>query len=136
MFTAFSRSRPRYPTIRQALVQAGLSGAVDPTSVAVQEQSGQYSGRRVTYFRAFEPGHQDLLLASGHVEDNGQVVVNTRRTSEGQVPDREPAVRADHADDERLVFWDPASAQLSQATVSAQAVTWQQARSTEASDHG
>ena len=73
MFNFLSRSQRHYPTIRQALVQAGLSAAGDPTRVAVLEKHGQYAGRRVNFFRAFEPGHQDLLLGSGHVEREGLV---------------------------------------------------------------
>jgi hypothetical protein len=130
MFNFFNRSRPRYPTIRQALVQAGLSTADDPTRVAVLEKHGQFSGRRVNFFRAFEPGHQDLLLGSGHVEHEGLVVVNRQSEPEGAAPAREPANRATHADDERLVFWDAAAARSSEAILSAPAATWQRARST------
>jgi hypothetical protein len=46
------------------------------------------------------------------------------------VPDREPADRATHADDERLVFCDADAALSSEATLSAPAATWQQARPT------
>src|SRR3954468_7959292 len=106
MFNFFSRSQRQYPTIRQALVQAGLSAAGDPNRVAVLEKHGQYSGRRVNFFRAFEPGHQDLLLRTGHVEREGMVVVDSRPAAEGAAPARELASRATHADDERLVFWD------------------------------
>ena len=129
MFNLFNRSRPRYPTIRQALVQAGLSAAGDPTRVALHEQHGQYAGRRVNFFRAFEPGHQDLLLGSGHVEREGVVVVNSWPEAEVTAPAREPANRADHVDDERLVFWDAAAARLSEATLSAPPATWLHARS-------
>ena len=106
MFKLFNRSQRRYPTIREALVQSGLSSVGNPNSVAVLEKRGQYSGRRVTFFRAFEPGHQELLLRTGHVEREGLVVVDSRHEPEGAAPARELANRASHADDERLVFWD------------------------------
>jgi hypothetical protein len=130
MFNVFNRAQQRYPTIRQALVQSGLSAAGDPTSIAVLETHGQYSGRRVNFFRAFAPGRNDVLLGSGHVEHDGMVVVNGRREPEGGTPTRKPADRATHADDERLVFWNAAAARSSEATLSAPAATWAQARST------
>src|SRR6266540_331695 len=102
MFNFFNRSETRYPTIRQALFTSGLSMAADPTRVAVVEKHGQYVGRRVNFFRAFEPGHQDLLLGSGHVEHEG------------------------------LVVWDAVRASSSEATLSAPAATWQHARETSA----
>ena len=129
MFNFFNRSQRRYPTIRQALVEAGLPAAGDPTRVAVLENHGQYAGRRVNFFRAFEPGHQDLLLGSGHVESEGLVVVNSRPVPEGAAPARHPANRATHADDERLVFWDADAARSSEATLSGPAATWLHARS-------
>jgi hypothetical protein len=131
MFNLFNRSqRRRYPTIREALVESGLAAAGDPKRVAVLENHGQYAGRRVNFFRAFESGHRDLVLGSGHVEHEGTVVVDSRPAPEGATPTRELANRAMHVDDERLVFWDAARARLSEATLSAPAATWQHARST------
>jgi hypothetical protein len=130
MLNFFNRPQRRYPTIRQALVQSGLAEAADPTRVALVEKHGNYAGRRVNFFQAFEPGHQDLLLGSGHVEPDGTVVVDNQPAQEGTVPVREPANRATHADDERLVFWDPGEARRSEASLSAPAATWQQARTT------
>jgi hypothetical protein len=132
MFNFFNRSETRYPTIRQALLNSGLSTAADPSKVAVVEKYGRYVGRRVNFFRAFAPGHQDLLLGSGHVEHEGMVVVDSRPQPEGAVPAREPANRASHADDERLVFWDALRASSSEATLSAPAATWKHARETSA----
>jgi hypothetical protein len=77
MFTFLSRSSDRRSaSIRQALVKAGLAAAADPAKVTVVERKGNYSGRPVRYFRAFEPGHEELLLRSGFVEREGGVVVN------------------------------------------------------------
>jgi hypothetical protein len=130
MFKFFERSAARYVTIRAALVQSGVADAGDFTRVALLETHGQYAGRRVTFFRAFEPGHQDLLLGSGHVEPDGLVVVsNLRPSQESTPPAREPANRAHHADDERLVFWDAAAAGSSEATLSRPAATWLYAQS-------
>jgi hypothetical protein len=129
VFNFFNRSQACYPSIRQALVQAGLSAAGDPVRVAVLEKHGEYAGRRVNFFRAFEPGHEDRLLGSGHVEREGIVVVDCRPVPEGPAPARQPANRATHLDDERLVFWDAAAAGSSEATLSAPAATWRHARS-------
>jgi len=77
MFKFLSRSSERRSaSIRQALVNAGLSTAADPARVSVVETKGNYSGRPVKYFRAFEPGHEELPLRSGFVEREGGVVVN------------------------------------------------------------
>lgn len=108
MFNLFRRSGTRHPRIRQALIEAGLSAAGDPARITVLETHGNYAGRRVRYFRAFEPGRPDLVLASGHVEHDGVVVVNGRPEPDGTAPARAPADRASHADDERLVFTGPA----------------------------
>src|ERR687886_2433366 len=107
-----------------------MSAAGDPNRVTVLEKHGNYAGRRVNFFQAFEPGHQDLLLGSGHVEHEGAVVVDNQPAQEGAVPVREPANRATHTDDERLVFWDAGKARRSEASLSVPAATWQQARST------
>jgi hypothetical protein len=129
MFSFLNRSRPRYPSIRQALVQSGVSTAANPVMVAVLETHGLFSGRRVNFFRALD-GHKDLL-GSGHVEHGGMVVVNSRPApGHAATPAREPADRAAHADDERLVFWDAEAARSSEGSLSAPAVTWLQARST------
>jgi hypothetical protein len=130
MFKFFNRPQLRYPTIRQALVEAGLSAAGDAARISVLEKHGQYAGRPVNFFHAFEPGHQDLLLRSGHVEREGKVIVDSVSRPEGATPLRERANRVDHTDDEHLVFWDPGAARISEATLSAPAATWLHARST------
>ena len=129
MLNFFNRSQPRYPTIRQALVQAGLSAAADPSQVAVVEKHGQYAGRRVNFFRAFEPAHQERLLGSGHVEREGLVVLNRQRQPEGAPPTRQPADSAAQSDYEHLIFWDADGARSSEAALSAPAATWLHARS-------
>jgi hypothetical protein len=127
MFNIFGKS-PRYPTIREALVQAGLTAAVDPAQITLLETRGVYSGRKVNFFRAFEAAHRGVLVVSGHVEREGAVVVDTWPAAERQVPSRTSADRAAHADDERLVFWDADAARSSEATLSAPAATWKQAQ--------
>ena len=129
MFNLFNGPQVRYPTIRQALVQAGLPTAGDSSRIAVLEKHGQYAGRRVNFFRAVEAGHQDMLLRSGHVEPEGMVIVDSVSEPEGATPVRKLADRAEHTDDEHLVFWDADAARLSEATLSAPAATWLQARS-------
>jgi len=132
MFNFFKRSEPRAVTIRQALVQSGLAAATDPERVIVEQYSGRYSGRQVTFFRAFESGHTDVLLGSGHVEAGGIVMVDSRREAEAAAPIRAFADRAKHGDDERLVFWDALRSNTSEEILSAPAAMWQQARSTKA----
>jgi hypothetical protein len=129
MFHVFRRSQPRDSTIRLALVNAGFSAASDRTRVAVLEHGAQYSGRRVTFFRAFEPGHQDVLLASGHVERDGVVMVNRLREPPDYIAARVPANRANHADDERIVFWDADSARVAEATLPAPTAAWRNTQS-------
>jgi hypothetical protein len=112
------------------LLRAGIADAGDPTHVAVVEKHGNYSGRRVTFFRAFAPGHQDAELASGHVEREGTVIINRLPEQHSVAPPRQPANRADHTDDQRLVFWDAEAARTSEVALSTPAATWLQARST------
>src|SRR5690242_5921782 len=130
MFKFFNRPQLRYPTIRQALVEAGWAAAGDAARIAFVEKHGQYAGRQVNFFRAFEPGHEDRLLGSGHVEREGMVIVDRRSEPEGPTPVREPANSADHVDDEHLIFWDADAAKSSVARLSAPAATWLHARST------
>jgi hypothetical protein len=121
MFKFLSRSAARYPTIRETLAEAGVPSAADPAGLTVLERMGSYSGRRVNFFRAFDPtraaarsiavhgfrdldGHHDLVLGSGHVENEGLVMLDDRAEAEHPVPTRALADRADHTDDERFVF--------------------------------
>jgi hypothetical protein len=135
MFNFLHRSAPRYPTIRQALAEAGLPSASDPNRLAVLERQGSYAGRRVSFFRAFDPtragargiqiqgfrdldAHRDLMLGSGHVEREGIVVVSRRPEQDQMLSTREPADRSAHADDERFMFWDAEAARISAAILS------------------
>jgi hypothetical protein len=116
----FNRSTRAYPTIREALAASGLTNAADPAALGVLKKQGSYAGRRVNYFRAFEPArataraiqvqaygdldaHLDLILGSGHVEHEGLVMLNSRPEPEHTAPLRSLADRATHADDERFV---------------------------------
>jgi len=114
------RSAPRYPTIRQTLALAGVPSAAEPAGLTVLEKMGSYSGRRVSFFRAFNPAvaaarsiqvqafrdldaHQDLVLGSGHVERGGLVMLDGHPQTGGPAATRAPADRTAHADDERFV---------------------------------
>jgi hypothetical protein len=102
MFSFLRKSQPHHPTtaIAQALVRDGLPPGMDPSTLAVVEQAGAYSGRGVKYFRVFDPiraaerstvvrafadldAHPELVFGSGHVEKDGGVVL-TRRDRTGQ----------------------------------------------------
>lgn len=126
MFSLFRKSQPHHPTaaIVQAMTSDGLPPGMDAATLSVLQRSGSYSGRKVSYFRVFDPirvsersfkvtdfadldAHPELILGSGHVEQNGAVVL-TRidRTNAAGAFARSEAVRADHGDDERFVFPD------------------------------
>src|SRR5918911_2741614 len=100
MFRLIRKSQPRRPTaaMAAALISDGLPPGMQPSTLSVVQQHGTYSGRRVSYFRAFDPirvgerglqirgftdldAHPDLVLGSGHVEADGTVVVSTRHDS-------------------------------------------------------
>jgi len=130
MFTFFRKPQSSHPTkaLAQALASDGLPPGMDPATLTVLEQRGSYSGRRVRYFRVFDPlrvaeqalpihlfadldTHPDLVLSSGHIEQDGAVVVTRTHRQNGQsVGDtvRGGADRAKHGDDERFVFPDGA----------------------------
>jgi hypothetical protein len=124
MFSLSRKSQPRQLTtaMTQALVSHGLPPGMQPSTLSVVLQHGSYSGRRVSYFRIFDPirlaerglrvhaftdldAHPDLVLGSGHVESDGAVVLSTRRDSQvTRTPVRSEADRSAHIDDERIVF--------------------------------
>lgn len=146
MFNILHRSAARSSTLHQTLVGAGLLATTDTDALTVLEQRGSYSGRRVTFFRAFNPArasaaavrvrafadldaHQELILGSGHVERDGMVVLNSQPRQSHAVLIRQPADRAAHADDQRLVFWDAELGRSSGLTLSEPAAVWRQAQS-------
>jgi hypothetical protein len=124
MFNMFRKSQPRRPNaaLCQALKSDGLPPGMEASSLSVVERHGSYSGRHVTYFRAFDPirvaeravevrayadldVHPDLVLGSGHVESDGAVVLTRRdRPSVTSPLLRTEADRSSHGDDEQFVF--------------------------------
>ncbi len=126
MFSLFRKSQPHQNTaaIAQAMTSDGLPPGMNPATLSVLQQRGSYSGRKVSYFRVFDPvrvsersikvnefgdldTHPELVLGSGHVEQNGAVVLTRLdRTHSSGAFARSEAVRADHGDDERYVFPD------------------------------
>lgn len=125
MFDFMRRSSPQSPTaaIRHALEHDGLLSAMDaPPAFDVVEARGRYAGRTVRYFRVFDPArtgargltirsyqdlsaHPGLLLRTGHVEEDGSVVIDHRGPAmDAAIPMRERADRTAHTGDERFVF--------------------------------
>jgi hypothetical protein len=106
----------------KALIYDGLPPGMDPASLEVVQQRGSYSGRQVSNFRVFDPlratehsiqvrkfndldNHPELVFGAGHVERDGAVVLMRRTVPRAFVaPGRSQASRADHADDEQVVF--------------------------------
>jgi hypothetical protein len=79
--------------IRHAIEKDGMTPA-SPSKLRMVEVGGRYSGRKVTYFRVFDPSNaaqqtldiqryqdfdvfQGLVLRSGHVERDGTVVLTS-----------------------------------------------------------
>jgi len=126
MFSFLRKSQSQQPTaaIAQALTNDGLPPGMDPSTLSVLQHDGSYSGRKVSYFRVFDPvrvaersvkvadfadldAHPELVLGSGHVEKNGAVVLTrSDRASSSTAFARSEADRANHHDDERFVFPD------------------------------
>ena len=109
--------------ICRALEADGLPPGIDRASaLGVVESRGRYSGRKVTYFRVFDPApatereldvrsfedleaHPDLVLRAGHIEQDGTVMIKWRAPAlDAATPVRELADRAAHGGDERFVF--------------------------------
>ena len=123
MFSVFKRSHLQQPTatMARALADEGLPPGMHPTTLRVVEQQGSYAGRRVKYFRVFDPvranertvqvrvfgdldAHSELVLGSGHVEQDGAVILSRReRTPASTASARHQADRAAHGDDTRFV---------------------------------
>jgi len=126
MFNLFRKSQPHQPNaaIVRAMTSDGLPPGMNPATLSVLQHRGSYSGRKVSYFRVFDPvrvsersikvlefgdldSHPELVLGSGHLEQNGAVVLTRLdRTHSSGAFARSEAVRADHNDDERFVFPD------------------------------
>lgn len=125
MFDFLRKPGVRSPSaaIRRALEADGIPPA-DIATLSVAELPGVYAGRKVTYFRVFDPqraadanvdvstkdayrelgAHLDLVPREGFIEHDGIVVISAQPHANGSVPYRRLAVRAAHADDERYVF--------------------------------
>ena len=118
---------PRSPSaaISRVIEQAGLPERVTSSSMLrVVESRGNYSGRKVTFIRVFDPAraaenavtvkqfgdldpHPSLVLWSGHVERDGAVSITSRAPApRAATPTRAPANRSGHDDDERFVFFE------------------------------
>jgi len=125
MFDFMRRSSPQSPTaaIRHALTADGVfSAGGESIALGVVESRGRYAGRTVRYFRVFDPArtgtqglairsyqdlsaHPGLLLRTGHVEEDGSVVIDHRGSAmDATIPVRERADRTAHHGDERFVF--------------------------------
>ena len=108
--------------IEQALVKQGLPFGMSVNRLRVLTRQGNYSGRSVRYFRAYDAdqaaqgglnprtfdeldAHPDLIIGSGHVERDGGVALIRREPSTlAPSPTRASADRLGHADDAHLVF--------------------------------
>jgi len=123
MFNFLRRSsRAHDAATIKALVDDGLPAGLDPGTLTVLERRGSYSGRAVTYFRAFDGAkatvaspaprrfedlndHPELIIGAGWVEHGGAVVLSPRTTMRTDpTPARLLADRGTHGDDERVVF--------------------------------
>ena len=97
MFNFFRKSQPAHPSaaLCEALVSQGFPSGLDPLSLRVVQRRGSYAGRSVRFFRVFDPvgtterelvvrsyadldSHPDLVLASGHFESDGAIVLSRR----------------------------------------------------------
>ena len=115
-----------YPSaaMLRALEKGGMPSGTMVSTLGVVESAGKSSGRNVTYFRVFDPkqaaaravdvftkftyqdlgNHLDLVLRSGFIERDGTIVLYSQTASpDAEIPLRQPADRAAHADDEKFV---------------------------------
>jgi hypothetical protein len=96
MFDFMRRSAPRPPStaLGKAIESDGLPPWIGSASMLrVVESRGQYSGRKVTYIRVFDPvlagersldvkgykdldAQPDLVFRTGHIESDGAVMLN------------------------------------------------------------
>jgi hypothetical protein len=119
------RSGTRSPSaaIRDALERDGsLSGIGAASALSVVQSRGRYAGRKVTNIRVFDPAraaervltvhrfgdldmHRNLVLRTGHIEQDGTVVLSWRAPSpDAETPVRERADRTMHAGNEKFIF--------------------------------
>jgi hypothetical protein len=133
MFGFRRKSGARSPSA--AMLRALAVDGLPPERVAalalgVVEARGSYAGRTVRYVRVFDQvravegglnvhafgdldRHRNLVLRSGHVEQDGTVILDWRAPSaDAATPVRERADRTLRADDERFVFPGTASSKL------------------------
>jgi hypothetical protein len=123
--------RSRTAAVRCALERDGLPPGIDiALELGVVESRGTYAGRRVTRIRVFDPAHAveraldvhafgdldahpDLVLRTGHIEQDGTVVITWRAPSPNAAsPIRGLLDRTVLGDDERLVFAGTGAARL------------------------
>jgi hypothetical protein len=100
MFQFFRKPGPRSPSsaILRALESDGLPPGTDVSRLGLVESRGRFAGRKVTFFRVFDPtpaaahgtdvftklthedlgARPDLVLRAGFVERNGAIVVSAR----------------------------------------------------------
>jgi hypothetical protein len=122
-FLRRSQAKPPITAISAAFGSNGLPPGMDPATLVVLQQRGSYSSRRVNYFRVYDPvraaerrvqvhafndldSHPELVLISGHLEQDGTVALTRREPTllAAATPARSQASRASHLDDEQIVF--------------------------------
>ncbi len=114
--------------LRRALREDDLPPGTDVSALGVAESAGKYAGRKVTYFRLFQPAQAaaravqvntrhayddlsdnlDLVLRAGFIEQDGSVVIFSD-PAVVQAASRQPTERAAHADYERYIGADRAA---------------------------
>jgi len=125
MFEFLRKSQPKPPiaAISAAFGSNGLPPGMDPATLVVMQQRGSYSSRKVNYFRVYDPvrateqrvqvhgfsdldSHPELVLISGHMEQDGTVALTRREPTlhAAATPARSQASRDSHTDDEQIVF--------------------------------
>jgi hypothetical protein len=142
MFGFFKSAGPHPLTdaIMRAVELEGAPVGVPLNALQMVELKGRYSDRKVTYFRVFDAAtlaqrsvqvkkyadldaYQDLILQSGHVENDGKVVVTRPRVVRAQSPSpnvREAADRSQHLDDAHIVVNGETGATANPTTADAQ----------------
>jgi hypothetical protein len=107
MFGFFKKSGPHPASagLSQALVTAGRVSSTDVAELRVLDRRGTYSARPVTHFRVFNAvnlanravtvatytdldPYPELVLATGHLEQDGTVVLNRAHNPSSPAPGR------------------------------------------------